>query len=65
MSFTVNGLGNVDEDSIEVVDAEPANIFDRSSMRAATRFKFQPRVVDGAGVAVPGVQYLFRYQLEE
>jgi protein TonB len=65
VSFTVNGLGNVDEDSIEVVDAEPANIFDRSSMRAATRFKFQPRVVDGAGVAVPGVQYLFRYQLEE
>lgn len=65
VSFTVNGLGNVDEDSIEVVDAEPANIFDRSSVRAATRFKFQPRVVDGAGVAVPGVQYLFRYQLEE
>ncbi|MFT4888371.1 MAG: protein TonB [Pseudohongiellaceae bacterium] len=65
VSFTVNGLGNVDEDSIEVVDAEPTNIFDRSSIRAATRFKFQPRVVDGAGVAVPGVQYLFRYQLEE
>jgi len=65
VSFTVNGLGNVDEESIEVVDAEPANIFDRSSIRAATRFKFQPRVVDGAGVAVPGVQYLFRYQLEE
>ena len=65
VSFTVNELGNVDEDSIEVVDAEPANIFNRSSMRAATRFKFQPRVVDGAGVAVPGVQYLFRYQLEE
>jgi len=65
VSFTVNGLGNVDEESIEVVDAEPANIFDRSSIRAATRFKFQPRVVDGTGVAVPGVQYLFRYQLEE
>lgn len=65
VSFTVNGLGNVEEESIEVVDAEPANIFDRSSRRAATRFKFQPRVVDGVGVAVPGVQYLFRYQLEE
>lgn len=65
VSFTVNGLGNVLEDTIEVVDAEPANIFNRSSIRAATRFKFQPRVVDGAGVDVPGVQYLFRYQLEE
>jgi protein TonB len=65
VSFTVNGLGNVEEDTIEVVDAEPANIFDRSSIRAAARFKFQPRVVDGQGVDVAGVQYLFRYQLED
>ena len=65
VSFTVDGMGNVVEDTIAVVDAEPASIFDRSSIRAATRFKFQPRVVDGQGVEVPGVQYLFRYQLEE
>lgn len=65
VSFTVDGLGNVVEETIAVVDAEPPNIFDRSSMRAATRFKFQPRVVDGQGVEVSGVQYLFRYQLEE
>ena len=65
VSFTVDGLGDVVEETIAVVDAEPPNIFDRSSIRAATRFKFQPRVVDGQGVEVSGVQYLFRYQLEE
>ncbi|MCY4266072.1 MAG: energy transducer TonB [Gammaproteobacteria bacterium] len=65
VSFTVDGLGNVLEDTIEVVDAEPPNIFNRSSIRAASRFKFQPRVVEGQGVEVPGVQYLFRYQLED
>ncbi|MED5411847.1 MAG: TonB family protein [Pseudomonadota bacterium] len=65
VSFTVDGLGNVIEDTIVVVDAEPPNIFDRSSVRAAARFKFQPRVVDGQGVDVSGVQYLFRYQLED
>ena len=65
VSFTVDGLGNVIEDTIAVVDAEPPNIFDRSSVRAAARFKFQPRVVDGQGVEVSGVQYLFRYQLED
>lgn len=65
VSFTVDGLGNVVEDSIVVVDAEPPNIFDRSSVRAAARFKFQPRVVNGQGVEVPGVQYVFRYELEE
>ena len=65
VSFTVDGLGNVVEETITVVDAEPANIFNRSSQRAAARFKFQPRVVDGKGVEVAGVQYLFRYELED
>lgn len=65
VSFTVDGLGNVVEDTIVVVDAEPPEIFDRSSERAAARFKFQPRVKNGEGVSVPGVQYLFRYQLED
>ena len=65
VSFTVDGLGNVVEETITVVDAEPADIFDRSSERAAARFKFQPRIVDGKGVAVAGVQYLFRYELED
>ena len=65
VSFTVNGLGNVVEETITVVDAEPANIFYRSSQRAAARFQFQPRVVDGKGVEVAGVQYLFRYDLED
>jgi len=65
VSFTVDRLGNVDEDSIVVVDAEPSSIFDRSSVRAAARFKFQPRVVDGQGVPVNDVQYVFRYELED
>ena len=65
VSFTVNGLGSVEEETITVVDAEPPQIFNRSSVRAAARFKFQPRVEDGIGVPVSGVQYLFRDQLEE
>ena len=65
VSFTVNGLGNVEEDTITVVDAEPSQIFNRASIRAAARFKFQPQVENGVGVDVPGVQYLFRYQLED
>lgn len=65
VSFTVDGLGNVVEGSIVVEDAEPTSIFDRSSIRAAGRFKFQPRVVDGQGVAVDNVQYVFRYELED
>jgi periplasmic protein TonB len=64
VEFTVDGRGNVIEDSIVVVDAEPANTFNRASIRAAARFKFQPRVVDGQGVEVSNVPYIFRFQLD-
>ena len=65
VSFTVDSLGNVVEDCIVVLDAEPVDIFNRNSIRAATRLKFQPRVQNGAPVDVPGVQYLFRFQLAD
>lgn len=62
VSFTVTETGGVRD--VVVVDAEPRGVFDSSSIRAAEKFKFQPKVVDGEGVAVPNVQYVFRYQLE-
>lgn len=65
VSFTVDGLGNVIEDSIAVVEAEPPGIFDRASIRAVARFKYQPRIVDGQGVEVQGRQYLFRFDLDD
>jgi protein TonB len=63
VSFTVSAQGTVDSDSIQVVDADPPNIFDSSSRRAVSRFKFNARVSDGEAIAVPGVRYLFRYNL--
>ncbi len=64
VSFTVTEDGSVDESSLLVLDAEPAEIFDRSSLRAAARFTFQPRISGGIAIPVPGVQYLFTYTLE-
>ncbi len=62
VSFTVTDTGGVRD--VVVVDADPPEIFDTASVRAAEKFKFQPKVVDGKGVEVPNVQYVFRYQLE-
>ncbi|MDO9318768.1 MAG: energy transducer TonB [Gammaproteobacteria bacterium] len=62
VSFTVTDTGGVRD--VIVVDAEPPEIFDTASVRAAEKFKFQPKVVDGKGVEVPNVQYIFRYELE-
>ncbi len=65
VSFNVDGLGNVIEESIVVVEASPSDIFDRASIRAVARFKYQPRIVDGQGVEVQGRQYLFRFDLDD
>lgn len=61
--FTVDENGGV-LDPV-VVDADPPDIFDSSSLRAVSRFKFNPRTVDGQAVKTPGVQYVFRYNLEQ
>jgi len=65
VTFTVREDGLVDGDSVAMLDAEPTVIFDRTAVEAAKRFEFQPRVVNGKAQAVPGVQYLFRFELEE
>lgn len=61
--FTVDENGGVLDPM--VVDADPPEIFDASSLRAVTRFKFNPRTVNGQPVKTPGVQYVFRYNLED
>lgn len=63
VAFTVTETGGVRD--VQVVDAEPRGMFDSASIRAAERFRFQPRVVNGVAVEVPNVQYVFRFQLEE
>jgi periplasmic protein TonB len=63
VAFTVTDSGGVRD--VIVVDAEPRGMFDQASIRAAERFRFQPRVVNGVAVEVPNVQYVFRFRLEE
>ena len=65
VDFTVGSNGAVIEGTIRVIDAEPSNIFNRSAIRAASQFEFQPRTENGVPVDVPNVQYLFRFQLED
>ncbi len=62
--FTVLANGDVDPDSITVVDAEPADIFNRASIRAARRFKFEATPGNDPR-EIAGVQYLFRFELGE
>lgn len=63
VEFTVNANGGVED--ARVVDGEPPGIFDRSSLRAVARFRFNPKTRNGEPVSTPGVQYVFRYTLEQ
>lgn len=65
VTFTVREDGLVDAESVAMVDAEPSLVFNRTAIRAAKQFEFQPRVVNGKAEPVSGVQYLFRFELEE
>lgn len=54
VEFTVTTNGSV-KDPV-VIEAEPANIFDSAAVKAALKFKYKPRVIDGEPVEVPGVR---------
>ncbi|GFZ81118.1 hypothetical protein GCM10011403_25340 [Pseudohongiella nitratireducens] len=65
VKFTVSEEGTVPVSSISMVDAEPLQVFDESAKAAIAQFRFQPRVVNGQPVAVPNVQYVFRFTMDD
>lgn len=60
--YVVTTVGSVRDP--EVVDCS-SRIFERASMRAALKFKYKPRVIDGEAVEVKGVLNRFTYELED
>ncbi|PIE37439.1 MAG: energy transducer TonB [Gammaproteobacteria bacterium] len=47
------------------IDCQPSGVFEKASVRAAMKFKYKPRVVDGEAIEVPGVRNRFTYELED
>lgn len=63
VEYTVTTTGAI-RDPV-AVDCEPSGYFERASIKAATKFKYKPRVVDGEPIEVFGVQNKFTYELEK
>ena len=60
VKMMVNARGSVDD--AVVVDARPRHVFDREATRAALKFKFKPRIVDGVPVKAEATQtFEFEY----
>lgn len=63
VEYTVTRSGSI-RDPIPV-DCSPSGVFERTSVKAAEKFKYKPRVVDGEPIEVAGVQNKFTYELEQ
>ncbi len=63
VEYTVTTSGAIRDP--QPVDCQPSGVFEKASVKAALKFKYKPRVVDGDPIEVPGVQNKFTYELEQ
>ncbi len=56
VEFTITKTGTVKDP--KVVAAQPSNIFDRAALKAISRWKFKPKIVDGKAQEQRAVQIL-------
>lgn len=63
VEFTVTSNGSV-RDPV-VVESNPPKVFDNAAIKAALKFKYKPRVIDGQAIEVPGVQNKITFALAD
>jgi len=63
VEYVVTKTGSIRDP--QPVDCQPQGVFERASLKAAEKFKYKPRVVDGEPIEVAGVQNKFTYELEQ
>lgn len=64
VEYTVTAQGKV-KDPVVIEGGCDDMVFARPSLNSAKSFRYQPRVVNGVAVAVPGVRNTFRFRLEQ
>ncbi len=60
--FTIAEDGGVIEP--RVVDAEPDRVFDRAALRAISKWRYQPQVIDGQAIRRTGVEVIIEFKLQ-
>ncbi len=65
VELTVAEDGSVPAESITVIEADPKGYFERAAIKAAQKFKYKPKVVNGKGQKVTGVRYRFSFNLAD
>lgn len=65
VELTVNADGSVPPNSVVIIDAEPKGYFENEAIKAARKFKYKPKVVNGVGQVVSGVHYRFSFNISD
>ena len=63
VEFTVAPNGRVE--NAEVVQSEPAGVFDQAALDAVAKFRYKPRVEDGVAVASHGIRNRITFELPD
>jgi len=61
VSFTILPTGATAH--AEVIEAQPANVFNNSALKAVERFKYKPKVINGEAQPVHNVHHRLTYEL--
>lgn len=65
VELTVAADGTVPTESIIVIEADPKGYFERAAIKAAQKFKYKPKIINGEGQEVTGVRYRFSFNLAD
>jgi len=63
VGFSVSAAGEVFDAYIQ--EAEPKGVFEKSALKAISKFKYRARSEGGKPVATTGQRYMFTYKLED
>jgi len=61
VEFTITIAGTVED--VRVIESEPSSIFDRESIRAIKRWKYQPKMENGQPVPQFNMREVIRFQI--
>ncbi|MFT5443906.1 MAG: protein TonB [Myxococcota bacterium] len=62
IGFTISRSGTVKD--AHIINSQPKGVFDKDSLNAVNRWKYNPKIVNGAPVERPGQQVWFPFEME-
>lgn len=63
LAFTITEAGTTKD--IEVIEAEPVNVFEDAAVAAVRKYKYKPKVENGQPIERPGVEVMLAFKLNK